>query len=146
MPKFGPASESRRKTLHPTLQKILLLAIVCSPRDFGIASAWRGEEEQDRLLSEGKSNAAWLESPHNIVDIHGNPWAMGFDIYYWDGKRAIWGGEVLERTSVWLQGFFAAHGVDITLGLYFRGGVFKKRNDPGHLEMSQWRDFAKGGD
>lgn len=71
MPVFGKKSKECFEQLHHDLQRICEIAI--NRIDFAITCGYRNKAEQDKAKSEGNSNAAYGQSPHNFKP------AMAFD-------------------------------------------------------------------
>jgi len=65
MPVFGPASKSRLAELHPDLQRVLLAAI--QVMDFSIVCGYRGKEDQEQAVRDGKSKLHFPDSKHNTT-------------------------------------------------------------------------------
>jgi peptidoglycan L-alanyl-D-glutamate endopeptidase CwlK len=63
MPEFGSRSREHLKTLHPSLQRILVKAIEII--DFSILEGFRDEEKQNEAFREGKSKLQYPQSKHN---------------------------------------------------------------------------------
>lgn len=65
MPKFSNISKAHLITCHDDLQIICTQAIAVM--DFTVLCGWRGEEEQNELYRQGKSNAMFGQSKHNFL-------------------------------------------------------------------------------
>lgn len=63
MPSYSETSKDRLSTCHPDLQKIFHAVV----KDFDntIIEGHRGQEKQDRMKQEGKSQVSWPNSKHN---------------------------------------------------------------------------------
>jgi hypothetical protein len=64
MPSFGRHSESRLRTCHPDLQRVMRAAIATGP-DFSILCGHRGKIEQDAAVAAGLSKTPFPTSKHN---------------------------------------------------------------------------------
>ena len=135
---FSPSSLRRLDTAHPVLKLAMLDSLQVSTEDFGIASCFRDEEEQNAKFEMERSKARWGESAHNTVDSRDAPMSMGLDFFIAENGIAIWGGPRVERQAVWLSGFLAAKGIPVKLGL-----DFTNLHDPGHLEMVGWENYIR---
>lgn len=60
---FGKDSLKQRETLHPDLQKVV--DEVSKEVNCTILCGHRGQEDQDKAYSEGKSQLKWPKSRHN---------------------------------------------------------------------------------
>lgn len=70
--KFSRTSLHRLEGVHPDLVKIVHHALMVSPVDFGITCGRRSDEEQKRLLAQGKSKkrkSKHLLDPAEAVDV-----------------------------------------------------------------------------
>ncbi len=63
MPEFSEKSKAILATCHPKLIALCNTAIMRV--DFSIISGWRGKEEQNELLAQGKSHLGFPHSKHN---------------------------------------------------------------------------------
>lgn len=122
MPHFGKTSTERLKTCDEKLQKILNNVIELY--DFTIICGYRGEEEQNKAFSEGKSNAKFGQSKHNVypskaVDIA--PYDKGID---WNDHEAFNFLATLVFDEAQRQGIKIRW-----------GGHFKSISDKPHFEL-----------
>lgn len=65
MPIFGKSSSQRLVNAHFDLARVLKLAITRT--DFSISCTYRGQADQEAAFVAKKSNAHWLQSPHNFI-------------------------------------------------------------------------------
>jgi len=139
MPKvyFGSTSKKRLATCHPAWSEIMIEAANDSecPCDFGIVCGWRNEWDQDKAFMDGKSNARWGESDHNVM-IGNKPWSLGIDIapYSSEIKNYLW-------EDAYAFNALASHIIAVAGRLGYRvewGGNYKLRGgtgDPGHFSL-----------
>lgn len=90
MPKFGPTSRERLRTLHPDLRRILTAVI--QHTDCTIICGHRDEAEQTRAFAEGRSKVEFPHSKHNefpslAVDVA--PWPIPDDWGASDRKQWV---------------------------------------------------------
>lgn len=153
MPKFGAKSRALLEGLHPYLRQLLEEAVV--ERDITIVSGFRGKEEQDELLRNGKTTLAYPKSKHNTVatqvDVDlgfaanvGAPLARGVDIALWHSTvpHILW-----NRSSEFylLAGYLTGlaktvlpHGWSLRVGADWDGDgdtTDQKFHDLGHIEL-----------
>lgn len=129
MPTFGNRSLSNLSEAHPDLQAVMREAI--KHTDFTVIEGYRGEAEQNKAKAEGKSKAAFGQSPHNFspayaVDVMPYPEAFQASQKRWDEV-----GDAILKAAAKL-------GIKITWGKYFKGLV-----DQPHFELTDWRNLAK---
>jgi len=62
---YGNESLRRLKSCHPLLQDICNKALEQSPFDLTILEGFRGEEKQNQMVREGRSQLQWPRSKHN---------------------------------------------------------------------------------
>lgn len=134
MPAFGKVSQSRLDTCHDQLQFVMNKAILRV--DFSILCGFRGEEEQMAAYRAvpKKSNALWLESPHNYKPSFGVDIAP-YPIDWQDHKR-------FAHLAGIVVGIGLANGIPLTWGGdWDRDGVLsdQKFNDLPHIEITNWR-------
>ena len=89
---LGKTSLRRLSTCCPTWQKIIKAAIKDSPLDFGVVCGFRGEIEQEEAYRNGRSNARWGESDHNVMRGN-NPWSLAVDLAPYADGRFLWEDE-----------------------------------------------------
>lgn len=65
MPTFSEASKKQLETLHPDLQRVLMLAI--KHFDFTIVEGHRGQKAQDEAFAKGLSKVKWPNGNHNTL-------------------------------------------------------------------------------
>ena len=65
MPIYSKKSQSEFETLDPRLQKIFFNILMEGP-DHAITKGWRGEEEQNKAVAEGRSERPYPTSNHNV--------------------------------------------------------------------------------
>ncbi|MDH5525155.1 MAG: hypothetical protein OEY01_14360 [Desulfobulbaceae bacterium] len=88
---LGKTSIKRLDTCHPAWWAILHKAIKTSPIDFGVVCGARGEDDQNKALAAGKSNALWGESDHNWM-LGNNPCSLAVDVapYSAEHRNYMW--------------------------------------------------------
>lgn len=108
MPSFSANSKRELETCHELLQDVMGRAIKVI--DFTVLEGRRGQERQERLLKEGKTQLDWPESNHNsnpslAVDVAPYPidWkdrerfillaGVVFGCAHAAGVRIRWGGD-----------------------------------------------------
>jgi peptidoglycan L-alanyl-D-glutamate endopeptidase CwlK len=126
--------------LQPLCREFLSL---CQSKgvDAFITQTYRSDIEQDAAYAQGRTapgkivtNARGGESPHNCVDVTGNPAARAFDFAIklpegnldWDASDKAW------QTAL---------ATGIQLGL-ISGTSFKTLKDNPHMEMADWKNVA----
>lgn len=125
MPSFGTRSNLNLNEAHPDLQRVMREAI--KHTDFTIIEGYRGEAEQNKAKAEGKSNAAFGQSPHNFtpalaVDVMPYPEAFQASQARWDEV-----GAAILAAAKRLK-------IDVTWGKHFT-----KLVDQPHFELTNWR-------
>ena len=120
MAKFSKRSKDILSTCHIDLQLLCNESIKLT--DFSILCGYRGEQEQNRLLDSGNSNAAWPLSKHNqqpsfAVDIA--PYPIDFE-------------DIPGFKDLALTIFSVAS--ELEIGLIW-GGHFNNLKDYGHFEL-----------
>lgn len=125
---YGQASLKRKAECSPQLQAVLDAAIKCSAIDFSLVCGYRDELNQTRAFEDEKSNARWLESPHNYKP------SFAVDVYPypvdWEDERPF------NYIGGLITGIGAAHGVPITWG-----GSWKSFKDLPHFELTNWKEL-----
>jgi len=85
---------SRRiEDLCPELQPIALKFVEqCAEAgiDAMIYCTWRGDDEQNKAVAEGKSKLKFPNSKHNCVDSEGKPASRAFDAVPMQGNNCLW--------------------------------------------------------
>lgn len=79
--KLGRTSSRRLSTCCPAIQEIVRAAAndPNCPCDFGVVCGGRGKDAQEKAFAEGKSNARWGSSDHNVMK-GDKPYSMGVDL------------------------------------------------------------------
>lgn len=90
----GKSSKRELKTLCKTARLFFLEAWRTADRhtgDFSLIRGFRPEDLQELRVIQGKSNAHWGESDHNVMK-GDNPWSMAGDIcpYCHILKKCVW--------------------------------------------------------
>ncbi len=92
---LGRTSRGRLATCCPPIRQIITAAAEDSkcPCDFGVVCGARGEKAQNEAKQNGKSNAKWGESDHNVMR-GPTPFSMGVDVAPYDPrvKDYVWDG------------------------------------------------------
>jgi peptidoglycan LD-endopeptidase CwlK len=91
---------------------------------------WRSALDQDMAKSDGLSNAAAGQSPHNCCDANGNPSSKAFDF-------AIFEGDGVYITDGTDARYRQAAQIGKGLGLVWGGDWLHPDWD--HLEMANWQ-------
>lgn len=65
MPEFSPLSKKRLAECHPDLQK--LMNEVIKSYDIVVLCGFRGKDEQEKAVAEGKSKVHFPNSKHNVT-------------------------------------------------------------------------------
>lgn len=135
--KLGSTSKKRLNTCCPAIQEIIIEAVEDDncPLDFGVVCGFRGKKLQDRAEHEGKSNAKWGQSDHNVMKGN-NPYSFGIDLapYCSEINNYIWND--MDKYNA-----LATHIMSIAhkLGYHLEwGGNYKLKggsNDPGHFSL-----------
>lgn len=109
--------------------------------DVFLTETYRSEEDQNADYAKGRTtpgpivtNARYGESPHNCVDVQGNPAARAFDF----------GIKKNDGTLDWDAGdpaWQAAIEIGATLGLT-SGSTFHTLRDSPHFELADWKLVA----
>lgn len=122
MYKFSDKSLKKLETCHDDLQRLMMMVMRKNIMDFTILEGYRGEEEQNRLKKEGKSNARYGQSKHNLNPSHAVDIAP-YPIDWQDTERfALLAGIILSTAK--------------DLGINIRwGGDFKSIKDMPHFEL-----------
>ena len=134
---LGKTSRKRLDTCADPLQSIIISAAAdpeC-PCDFGVVCGGREEEDQNRAYAEGKSNAWWGESDHNVMK-GDKPFSMGIDLAPYEAsiRNYVWGDELLFSA---LASHIMKHASKLGYSIEW-GGIYKLRNgknDPGHFSL-----------
>ena len=79
--KFGKRSLGHLEQVHPNLVELCHKVLDLQLFDFGITHGHRGQEQQNKLVFEGRSKLSWPDSKHNKHPSH----AIDF-ILYINGK------------------------------------------------------------
>ena len=122
---WGKASKERLSTCDKRLQDLLNLMLSRSEFDLTITCGYRGKDEQEKALKDGKSNAKFGQSKHNVfpskaVDVCPYP-------INWDTKDIRW--QEMALNAMWCAGKL---GFEITWG-----GSFKTISDKPHIELKE---------
>ena len=125
MYQWGKASFERLSTCDKRLQALANKMLDRSEFDLSITCGYRGEKEQNEAFKEGKSNAKFGQSKHNIrpsqaIDI------VPFPVN-WDPKDPRWTEMALN--AMWCAGKL---GFEIVWG-----GNFKNFKDLPHFEIKE---------
>ncbi len=134
---LGKTSKKRLGTCCEGWQEIIVSAAAdpeC-PCDFGVVCGGRGEVDQNKAYAEGKSNAKWGESDHNVMR-GDNPWSFGVDVAPYDSgiRDYVWEDELLYAA---LASHIMKHATKLGYSVEW-GGTYKLKgggNDPGHFSM-----------
>jgi len=131
MPKFSDISKQRISTLHSKLQTLMYEVI--NYQDFSVICGYRGKEDQDKAVAEGKSKTPWPKSKHNhypslAVDImpyypKGIRWTDKEGLYFFIGR---------------IQGIADMLGISIRLGIDWNGDYDMHNDsfvDGPHIEL-----------
>jgi peptidoglycan LD-endopeptidase CwlK len=135
MPTFSDRSKKARKELHPTLQKLVDLAI--KEVDFVILDAQRGRAEQEKARKGGFSKAGFGQSAHNYIPavaLDVCPYPIDFD----DAAKFRKIAKVFMRIA-------EEHDLPIRWGGdWDMDGDWKNERflDWGHFELNPWRAYA----
>jgi len=131
MPKFGPASKKRYKTLDPKLQEIVDIAIKIY--DFTIVCGYRNKEDQNDAYRTGASQKKWPKSKHNT-----NP-SKAVDLGPYSSKLKDVDWENLEA-FIYLAGIIL--GIAAAKGIKIRwGGDFNMNTIIGDDNFKDWGHF-----
>lgn len=131
--KFGNRSRQNRSRVHPDLVKICDEVLALNIFDFGIVSGYRGQDEQNKLFFEGRSQVEWPDSKHNK-----DP-SEAFDFVLYINGNANW-----DNTNSWYMaiGIFRAvavvHNIPIRVGGDWDGDFSTKDQtffDLGHIQL-----------
>lgn len=87
---YSQASRAKLMTCNSKLQAIASRALELSPVDIIIIHGWRGKDEQNKLVREGKSKTPWPTSKHNTSDANG-PCSSAIDFAPVSNGRIQWG-------------------------------------------------------
>ena len=134
---LGRTSNRRLNTCCPSWGFIIRAAAAdpeC-PCDFGVVCGSRGQEKQEKAFSEGKSNARWGESDHNVM-MGDEPWSLGIDLgvydpdihnYVWEDPPmyAALASHIMKHAHK--SGYHVEWGGTYDLG--------DGKNDPGHFSL-----------
>jgi peptidoglycan L-alanyl-D-glutamate endopeptidase CwlK len=90
---YGDRSRERLETCHPALRAVMTRALEISPFDITIVCGWRGEADQNKAYSEGKSKARWGQSKHNHMK-DGKPLSLAVDAAPWVNGTIPWDDRV----------------------------------------------------
>ena len=128
MPQFGSRSLRELKNAHPTLIRVLNLAIASC--DFMVLQSSRTEAEQEADFKKGTTRAHWLQSPHDFEPSFAVDCApLPLD---WNNKHSF---EVMAAT---IKDAAKQLNVAITWG-----GDFHSIKDMPHFELTDWRERVK---
>lgn len=142
--RYGRTSKRHLETLEPRLRKLFVDLLALDIVDITLISGRRGEEEQNRLFREGKSQLRFPESRHNgdpdgPLDAQGIPLSLAVDaapypIDWNDRERAtLFSGLVL--------GFAEARGLKLRWGGDWNRNFEVEDNvfdDLHHFELTEW--------
>lgn len=133
MPTFGERSTTNLAECRPELQKVAFEAIKLV--DFAVICGFRNKADQNKAKAEGRSKAAWGQSPHNFApsfafDIA--PWHRTKPNIRWEGPGAI---EAFEEMGRIVMQCADNVGVQLTWGRDF------SFVDYPHFELTHWRDL-----
>ena len=98
MPKLSQASLDKLNTCHPRI--IRLMQIVVVTYDITVVCGWRGEEEQNKMLREGKSHLGWPHGRHNKTLPDGTPWHTFVRDSEWWRRKLLMLGEFIEQPTI----------------------------------------------
>lgn len=76
-----PGCEKKLTLAHPLLKTWFNDFVKLNFKTAHISDSWRGEKEQNLYHAEGRSNAAFPNSPHNHVDENGSPQSYALDLF-----------------------------------------------------------------
>ena len=144
MYRYGRTSTLHLNTLEPGLRKLFVDLLAMRVTDITIISGRRGEEEQNRLFREGKSQLRFPESRHNgdpngPLDPEGIPWSLAVDaapypIDWKDRERAtLFAGFVLGVAKS--RGMVLRWGGDWNRNFEVEDNLF---DDLWHFELTEW--------
>ena len=122
---WGKASKERLSTCDKRLQDLCNMMLSRSDFDLTITCGYRGKDEQEKAFKDGKSNAKFGKSKHNVlpskaVDICPFP-------LIWDTKDIRW--QEMALNAMWCAGKL---GIEIVWG-----GSFKSLKDLPHFELKE---------
>lgn len=91
---FGQRSKEKLETLHPDLQKTLLMAISVSQVDFGIAEGHRSVEKQQEYYAIGRTTQLDKSPITNIDGVtkkgkHNYKPSLAVDIFVWHDNQSM---------------------------------------------------------
>lgn len=93
-----------------------------------IAKGWRGEEEQNEDVAEGRSKLSWPNSKHNMLDEQGNPCSQALDIFQLESGKALFDKEFFKQID----------DENKTAGFPIKwGGTFPHFPDYDHFELTK---------
>lgn len=121
--KWGKKSSDLLATCDKRLQDLANMMLERSDFDLTITAGYRGKEEQEKALKDGKSKAKFGQSKHNVfpsraIDICPYP-------INWDSDDRRW--QEMALNAMWCAGKL---GFEITWG-----GSFKSISDKPHFEL-----------
>lgn len=129
------------KDLCPELQVLAPIFITkCATAGITVKAivTYRSPAEQNKVKSQGLSNAPAGQSPHNHLDPDGKPCSLAFDFAIFDH-----GGYVMDGTD---RRYAQAGAIAKGLGLEWGGDFIsphtgKPKPDWDHVQISNWRSL-----
>lgn len=88
-----PLCELKLSQAHPEIANWFRFRVKVKWPNAHVAWAFRGEEDQNKAFSEGKSKLKWPESKHNRTDAQGRPCSYALDLFQIDDGKAIFSQE-----------------------------------------------------
>lgn len=117
---------SKLLTAHPYLRDWFESVKIRYP-NVHISWAFRGEEDQNRMKADGKSNASFGSSPHNHME-NGKPCSLALDLFLLDEDG------VARFPPLFYAKLYSDCKRDMDRIRW--GGTFKKLLDQNHFEMA----------
>ena len=137
MPSFGSRSTLLLSEAHPDLQRVMREAI--KDFDFAVICGYRNKADQTKAKAEGKSNAAFGQSPHNFQP------ALAVDIVPWHANRKPnidWEDtKSFEAMGVVVMAAADRLGIKLKWGKDFKNSKGQPLVDLPHFELLNWRDL-----
>jgi len=125
MAKFSKTSKDRLSTCHPLLQKLFNKVILFY--DCTIVQGYRGQEDQDKAFSKGKSKLKWPDSKHNSTP------SMAVDVAPFINGQICW--EFVQMTH--FAGFVLGLATEIGINIRW-GGDWNRTNN---LAQNKFNDL-----
>jgi len=126
---LSKASAGRFAELHPDLQSVVKRAVELAPFGINISCGYRDEKAQQIALMEGKSNAAFGKSYHNVMP------SLAVDMEPLNDRGGIdWNSNDPEWDT--LANVMRQAALDVGVEIEW-GGLFKKPVDKPHFQLGK---------